>query len=159
MNKNLERTFREEKQEIDKDVREKLMETLSKITRVVFDNETLDKVEGAMDSFEFEEGEDTVIEDYKSLRNEKVKNIDNYSKMFKIEIEINIDKRLQSFSKEFRENTIGYKENKENYLSKIKELNETMTMLENYANNVIEDAIAILDGATRAAIMKIQIVE
>ena len=125
MNKNLERTIREEKQEIDRDVRSDLMDTLSKITRVVFDNGTLEKVEQVMNNFEFEEGEDIVIEDYKSLRNEKVKNIDNYSKMFKIEIEINIDKRLQSFSKEFRR-TIKYEENenKENYLERIKELNE-----------------------------------
>ena len=156
-NKYLEQTIMEEKQEIDYDVRETLKDAFVAITRIVFENEILEKTRETMNNFEFEEGEDVAAEDYKYLRNAKARNIDNRFKMFKIEVEMNADSRLQSFSKKFRQ-TIN-EENKEEYLTKMEELNRAMVILEDYANNAIENAVAILDGATRAAIMKMQIIE
>ncbi len=150
MNKELQKAVREEKIQMGYKTREILREAFDKMTTIVFDNEILEKIEEVVDNLEFEELElRTVKDDYKCLKTEKAKNIDNCFKLFKIKLETDIDSRLQSFDKKFRR-TINI-EDKQDYLEKIMELTDAMVELEDYANKVTEDAVEILNGAAKSS--------
>lgn len=154
MNKELQKAVREEKVQMNYKTREILKEAFGKIVTTLFDNEILEKIGEAVNNLEFEELElRAVKDDYKCLKTEKAKNIDNYFKLFKIEIEIKIEDMLQNFDKKFRR-TINI-EDKQDYLEKIMDLTDAMAELEDYANKMVEESVEILNGAAKVAVMNI----